>query len=312
MRFRACTTAVVAGAIALLATGSAAAAVPSASTGGARSVTQSSAVLTGTVNPNSAPTTYVFQYGTTRGYGAATPTQGPTAAVKRSLAVSAGVAGLAPGTTYHYRLVATNASGTKAGGDRTFTTLSGVSLLARPQPVVFGSPTVLSGQILGSQAAGARVTLRENPFPFARFRSVATTRADAAGRFVFARTPGVNTRYSVVAGTRPSSTSAIRTVFVRFRLTLRVGTTRPSHGQRVRFTGTVMPARTGRLVLVQRLRGRTWHTIRRAVLVPTFNPLLSAFSTRVRVTHSGLYRVRLPHDAANEAGNASGRRLRLR
>ena len=96
MRFRACTTAVVAGAIALLATGSAAAAVPSASTGGARSVTQSSAVLAGTVNPNSAPTTYVFQYGTTRGYGAATPTQGPTAAVKRSLAVSAGVAGLAP------------------------------------------------------------------------------------------------------------------------------------------------------------------------------------------------------------------------
>jgi hypothetical protein len=269
----------------------------------------SSALLSGTVNPNSEPTTYVFQYGTTKGYGAATPAQGPTAAVKRNLAVSAAVAGLAPGTTYHYRLVATNASGTKAGGDRTFKTLSGVSLLARPQTVVFGSTTLLSGQILGAGGAGARVTLRENPFPFARFRSAATTRADAAGRFVFARTPGVNSRYEAVIG---ASTSPIRTVFVRIKLTLRVGTTRPASGQRVLFAGTATPAHNGRLVLIQRLVGRSWHTIARALLTPTSNPLASAFSRRVRITHSGFYRARIAHDADHEAGNSSARRLRLR
>jgi hypothetical protein len=311
MRTRAWGAVFVAGAIALAGAGDALAAVPSASVGPARSVTQSTAVLTGTVNPNGQPTTYAFQYGTTRAYGAATPTQGPTGAGKRGLPVSAAVSGLAPGTTYHYRLVATNTSGTKASGDRTFTTLSGLSLAAR-QPIVFGSRTVLSGQVTGGRAAGARVTLRENPFPFARFRSVATTVADGAGRFAFARAPGVNTQYEVVANTRPSSMSAIRTVFVRFRLTLRVGTTRPRRGQRVRFAGTVSPARTGRLVLIQRLSGRTWRTIRRTALVATLNPLVSAFGTRVRITHSGLYRVRLPHDAINEVGNSSTRRLRLR
>ena len=36
-------------------------------------------------------------------------------------AVSADISGLTPGATYHYRLVATNASGTTAGDDRTFT-----------------------------------------------------------------------------------------------------------------------------------------------------------------------------------------------
>jgi len=309
MHSNACRVALVASAIALTGTGSAAAAVPSASTGGAKSVTATSAVLSGTLNPNGEPTTYAFQYGTTKGYGAATPAQGPTAAVKRNLAVSAGVTGLAPGTTYHYRLVATNASGGKVGGDRTFTTLSGVSLLARPQTVVFGSATLLSGQIVGARAAGARVTLRENPFPFARFRSVATTRADAAGRFVFTRTPGVNSRYEAVIG---ASTSPIRTVFVRIKLTLRVGTTRPARGQRVLFAGTATPAQNGRLVLIQRLVGRVWRTTARALMTPTSNPLVSAFSTRVRITHSGFYRARIAHDAAHEAGNSSARRLRLR
>ena len=294
---------------ALTTTGTAVAAVPSPNTGGAKSVTVSSAVLSGTVNPNNEPTTYVFQYGPTKAYGAATAAQGPTAAVNRNVPVSAGVAGLAPGTTYHYRLVATNASGTKAGGDRTFTTLSGVSLLARPRTVVFGSATLLGGQIVGAHSAGARVTLRENPFPFARFRSVATTRADAAGRFVFTRTPGVNSRYEAVFG---ASTSPIRAVFVRIKLTLRVGTTRPARGQRVLFAGTATPAQNGRLVLIQRLVGRVWRTTARALVTGTSNPLVSAFSTRVRITHTGLYRARIAHDAVHEAGTSSARRLRLR
>src|SRR5205807_3273231 len=38
------------------------------------------------------------------------------------VAALAGISGLQPGRTYHYRLVAINADGTAHGGDRTFTT----------------------------------------------------------------------------------------------------------------------------------------------------------------------------------------------
>jgi hypothetical protein len=188
-----------AGAIALVTAGDAAAAVPSASTGAARSVTQSSALLTGSVDPQGEATTYTFQYGTTRGYGAATATQGPIGGT-RSLSVSAGVAGLAPGTTYHYRLVATNASGTRMAGDRTFTTRSGISLQARPTSVVFGSATLLSGQVVGGRAAGARITLRENPFPFTRTRAVAMEPAASCSPAAPASTP--STRSSPTRGRR--------------------------------------------------------------------------------------------------------------
>ena len=300
-----------AGTIALVTTGDAAAAVPSASTGAARSVTQSSALLTGSVGPNGEPTTYTFQYGTTRGYGAATAPQGPVGGT-RSLSVSAGVAGLAPGTTYHYRLVATNASGTRTAGDRTFTTLSGLSLTARPTSVVFGGRTLLSGQVFGARAAGARVTLRENPFPFTRTRSVATTRADGLGRFVFARNPGLNTQYQVVTSTGRTSASGVLTVGVRVKLTLHVGTIRPSSGQRVTFRGTATPQHNGRFALIQRLVGRVWRTTSRARLTQSATPFVSSFSARVRITHSGLYRVRVANDAGNQAGTSSTRRMRLR
>ena len=38
--------------------------------------------------------------------------------------VSANIAGLSPNTTYHFRIVGTNSSGTSHGADRTFRTLS--------------------------------------------------------------------------------------------------------------------------------------------------------------------------------------------
>src|SRR4051794_915687 len=92
---------------------------PVVTSGGAADIGQQSATLTGNVNPNGAPTNYYFQYGATAVYGATTtaaPTQG-------KMNVTAAVAGLAPATTYHYRLVAQNSHGLTAGADRTFKTL---------------------------------------------------------------------------------------------------------------------------------------------------------------------------------------------
>ncbi len=87
----------------------------------------SEAKLGALVNPGGIQTTYRFEYGPTSEYGSATPfPEGSVGEGLESHAVWAAASGLAPGTTYHYRVVATNelAPGGIAGPDQTFTTLS--------------------------------------------------------------------------------------------------------------------------------------------------------------------------------------------
>ena len=97
-------------------------AVPVVITGAPSGVGGSSAKLNGAVaNPGLGAANVVFQWGTTSAYGSqATGPSVPAGA--GATAVSAGIAGLAPGTTYHYRVVATNPDGTSYGPDRAFTT----------------------------------------------------------------------------------------------------------------------------------------------------------------------------------------------
>jgi hypothetical protein len=111
--------------------GATAATAPTATTGPAQSVTTSSATVTGTVNPNGQSTTFSFQFGTTTGYGLQTSaTSAGSGATDQD--VSASLTGLRPGTTYHYRVIATNATGTTVGGDRTFTTPGSPPATAKP------------------------------------------------------------------------------------------------------------------------------------------------------------------------------------
>ena len=89
-------------------------------TNGATNVTASSGTLNGSLDPHGLATTVFFQYGTTTSYGSATPMQTQTGNTYRN--ITANVGGLTPHTTYHFRMVATNAGGTRMGNDRTFTT----------------------------------------------------------------------------------------------------------------------------------------------------------------------------------------------
>ncbi|HEY3866381.1 MAG TPA: family 16 glycosylhydrolase [Solirubrobacteraceae bacterium] len=97
---------------------------PEATTSAASGVTEEQATLNGSVNPKGTATSYYFQYGKTTSYGSRTEPEGNAGSGQGSVGESATVAGLDPGTTYHYRLVAASAGGTSYESDQTFTTVS--------------------------------------------------------------------------------------------------------------------------------------------------------------------------------------------
>jgi C1A family cysteine protease len=94
---------------------------PTVSTNAATNIGTTTATLNGTVNPNGKATDYYFQYGTTSSYGNVTPTASAGSG-NTGIPVSADITGLISGTTYHFRIVATNTSGTSYGNDLTFMT----------------------------------------------------------------------------------------------------------------------------------------------------------------------------------------------
>ena len=117
---------------------------PQVSTLPATGVSANSATLNGTVNPNGWPTTAWFQWGATTNYGNLTSVtdlgSGTTA-----LPLSAPLAGLTPGVTYHFRIAATNDYGLVYGNDQSFTTLT----VSNSQELVvngsFEEPVLTSG-----------------------------------------------------------------------------------------------------------------------------------------------------------------------
>lgn len=89
----------------------------------ATGVTSSAATLNGTVNPESQSTTYQFDYGTTTSYGTSVPSPaGSAGSGSTAVSESSSLTGLTASTVYHYRIEATNATGTSYGSDQQFTT----------------------------------------------------------------------------------------------------------------------------------------------------------------------------------------------
>jgi DNA-binding beta-propeller fold protein YncE len=97
---------------------------PAVETGGSSEVEDTSAAVYGSLNPNGFQTTFYFEYGQTESYGSRIPVASDGVAgqglVARQLART--ISGLAPQTTYHYRLTAQSSVGRTVGLDRTFTT----------------------------------------------------------------------------------------------------------------------------------------------------------------------------------------------
>jgi len=93
---------------------------PTTTTKAASSITQTTATLNGTVNPNGLETKYWFEYGPTTAYGTKTAETSAGSGTANASA-SKGITGLAEATTYHYRLVGSNSEGKSYGADQTFT-----------------------------------------------------------------------------------------------------------------------------------------------------------------------------------------------
>src|SRR6266545_4680721 len=149
----------VAGATALavaasMGAGSAAAAsAPSATTGPVTAVGPTTATVSGSVNPNGTATTWYVEYGTSTSYGSKTSSAGAGSGTS-SISVSATLTGLKVGTSYHYRVVATNTAGTARGADGVLGTSSA------PQAVTgsASSVTPTSATLNGTVNPGGRAT----------------------------------------------------------------------------------------------------------------------------------------------------------
>jgi hypothetical protein len=130
---------------------------PIVATGEARSITDTTAELTGTIDAVGDQTTFRFEYGPTTAYGSQAPAgvEGVAGAGRAPRAFSRPISALQPLTTYHYRLVAKNPAGETAGVDRIFTTLAA----GQPAPRTFELVTPVNkkgaviAQLLGFQAA---------------------------------------------------------------------------------------------------------------------------------------------------------------
>jgi len=121
---------------------------PTGVTQPATNISTTGATLNASVNPNFLPTTVTFEYGLTTSYGqlaSATPSQ-LTGNV--SSGTSSIITGLAPGTTYHFRVKAVNSLGTLNGNDLTFTTLgSAPYCLTQPATNISTNDAVLNATV---------------------------------------------------------------------------------------------------------------------------------------------------------------------
>jgi len=95
---------------------------PSAVTSTATGIGTSAATLNGSVNAHGSSTTVTFEYGTTSGYGSQITAVPSPVTGSNNTSVSAGLTGLLPNTTYHFRVKAVSCGGTIYGTDQSFTT----------------------------------------------------------------------------------------------------------------------------------------------------------------------------------------------
>lgn len=263
--------------------------LPTAATGSVTAVTTRSARLRGAVTASGQATTWYFEYGATTSYGSKTAVRSGGSGTK-PVNVSATVSGLRTATLYHYRLVATNASGTSAGADRTFRTAG--PPFARTGPALeLGSSTATATGVVNPQ--GRRTTWYFEYGPSTRYGSRTPSKSAGSG---FADV-GVS---APIAGLRNAAVYHVRLVArndagttvgadLRFRttgVTLGARASRVVFGRALVLSGRVPSARAGEPVtILAQAYGRPWGEIA-TVLTATGGVWRHAVRPRIRTSYT--------------------------
>jgi hypothetical protein len=278
----------------LLPAAASAATKPAATTGGVANLTPTTALLNGTVDPNGAATTYLFQYGTSRLYESRTAPLNAGAGNKgKKIAVAVGA--LVPNTKYHYRLVAQNSKGLTFGKDRTFRTKKqplALSLAATPNPVRSGHATTLNGVLSGTGNANRQIKLESSSWPFTAWVQAGNpqvTGATGAFSFPILSVPS-NTQYRVSLVANPATMSPVVVVGTTVKVTRHAKVFPGTKRGRIHFWGRLKPATDGATVQIQKLRKGNWITIAQTTAKATGKGF-SRYSRRIKQKHGGRYRV---------------------
>jgi hypothetical protein len=223
-------------------------AAPIVTTKAASNLTSTSARLNGTVNPNGQATTYYFEYGPSTSYGSKTPSA-TAGSRKGNVGVSATISGIGAGV-YHFRLVASNPSGTTFGSDLTFGSA--------------GPPVVLTGSAQGASTSGATLTGSVNPSgnaatwwfeygPTTSYGSKTSSKSAGSGTAatgvsaaITKLTAGTTYHYRLVAQSRAGTTNGSDVTFTTIAaITLQSSTTQVVYGAAVTLSGTIASRQSG-------------------------------------------------------------------
>jgi hypothetical protein len=195
---------------------------PQATTGPANEISATAATLSAAVTANAPDASVHFEYGTSTSYGKSTADQ--HVAGVTGVSVLARVIALAPGTTYHYRVVASSIDGTTIGADRTFDApallIRGLKIRPRRVHRKHGAKvTYIDSAASETNFVLSRCTrfVKKHCKHFKRVRSF--TRQDGAGRNKFhLRTKGLPPGRYKLAATPSLDGVDGKTVTVKFRI----------------------------------------------------------------------------------------------
>jgi phosphodiesterase/alkaline phosphatase D-like protein len=255
---------------------------PGIAAAAATSITSSTATLNASLDSRGHTTTWYFDYGTTTSYGtrSASQTQGSSPGAHT---VSVAIGALNPGTVYHFRLVASNSSGTTAGPDTVFTSAGpAVTVAATTRTISFRGVVILRGHI-ASGKANENLDVFAQRFGGGSFARIATVLTDATGNWSLKVRPVIATTYKAIWNGQSSTTI---TVGVRPLVSIRAVS-------RHRIATHVTGARSfrGRVVQLQRrLSNGAWTTIGRKTLnsgsSTVFTPSLRRGRSTLRIAFS--------------------------